>query len=260
MAYQFITVETESRIATITLNRPDALNALSAALMEEFGDALDRLERDDNVGVIVVTGGTKVFAAGADIRDMEKADVVELFASDMPRGQHGWDRLERCRKPLIAAVAGHALGGGCELAMACDIIIAADNAKFGQPEIRIGTMPGAGGTQRLAHAIGKAKTMELCLTGRSMSAEEAERAGLVALVVPAEQLMEAALKMAGLIASHSLPVTMMIKEAVNQAFEMPLQAGLLHERRLFQATFATEDRREGMAAFIDKRRPAFRHR
>lgn len=260
MNYQSIITRTEGRVGLIALNRPKTLNALATPMMEELGDALHEFDHNQGIGAIIITGGNEVFAAGADIRELEQSSYVDLHSHDFPIGIAGWDMLERCRKPLIAAVAGYALGGGCELAMCCDLIIAADNAKFGQPEVKIGTMPGAGGTQRLVRAIGKAKAMELCLTGRAMSAEEAERAGLVTSVVPAEALQETALRVANQIASHSLPVVTMIKESVKQAFETPLQAGLLHERRLFQATFATADCREGIAAFVEKRRPDFRHR
>lgn len=259
MSYEYIKMETRGRVGIVTLDRPEALNALSDALMEEVGQAVTAFEADDGIGAIVLTGSEKAFAAGADIKDMSGQDFVAMFRGDFPSAA-GWGAVQRARKPVIAAVAGFALGGGCELAMACDFIIAADNARFGQPEIRIGTMPGAGGTQRLTRAIGKAKAMELCLTGRMMDAAEAERAGLVARVVPAAELLEEAVKTAAAIAGHSLPGVMMVKESVNAAFEMPLAEGLRHERRLFQATFATEDRKEGMAAFVEKRKPEFRHR
>lgn len=259
MSYRHILVELRDRIGIITLNRPEALNALSDELMVELGQAISELDDDDGLGCLVVTGSDRAFAAGADIKELQAQDFFSVFRRDFPSAA-GWSAALRARKPIIAAVAGYALGGGCELAMACDLIIAADSARFGQPEVTIGTMPGAGGTQRLARAVGKAKAMELCLTGRLMDAAEAERAGLVARVVPAAELLAQTLQTAAVIASHSLPVTMMIKEAVNQAFETGLQEGLRLERRLFQATFATEDRTEGMAAFVDKRAPRFRHR
>ncbi|WP_435105089.1 enoyl-CoA hydratase [Arhodomonas sp. AD133] len=259
MSYQYINTETRDRVGIITLDRPDAMNALSDALMHEVGQALEAFDGDDAIGAVVLTGSAKAFAAGADIKDMAKSDFVDLFRRDFP-GADGWAAPDSFRKPLIAAVAGYALGGGCELAMACDFIIAADNAQFGQPEVKIGAMPGAGGTQRLTRAVGKAKAMEMCLTGRMMDAEEAERSGLVARVVPADRLLEDALATAARIAGHSLPSTMLIKEAVDQAFETPLRDGLRQERRLFQSTFATEDQKEGMAAFVEKRKPDFRHR
>ncbi|MCO6441363.1 MAG: enoyl-CoA hydratase [Nitrococcus mobilis] len=259
MSYRYILVESRERVALITLNRPKALNALSDELMAELGAAIAELDGDDGIGCLVVTGSDKAFAAGADIKELQAQDFFGVFRCDFPSAA-GWSAVRRARKPIIAAVAGYALGGGCELAMACDLIIAADTARFGQPEITIGTMPGAGGTQRLARAVGKAKAMELCLTGRLLDAAEAERAGLVARVVPAANLLAEALQTAATIASHSLPATMMIKEAVNEAFETGLQEGLRLERRLFQATFATEDRKEGMAAFVDKRAPKFKHR
>lgn len=259
MHYRHILVELRDRVGIITLNRPQALNALSDELMAELGQAICELDGDDGIGCLVVTGSEKAFAAGADIKELQGQDFFGVFRRDFPSAA-GWSAALRARKPIIAAVAGYALGGGCELAMACDLIIAADSARFGQPEIAIGTMPGAGGTQRLTRAVGKAKAMELCLTGRLMDAAEAERAGLVARVVPAADLRAETLQTATTIASRSLPVTMMIKEAVNQAFETGLQEGLRFERRLFQATFAIEDRKEGMAAFVDKRAPQFRHR
>ncbi|MDN5849167.1 MAG: enoyl-CoA hydratase [Nitrococcus sp.] len=259
MAYQHILVESRDRVGIITLNRPEALNALSDALMTELGQAISDFDADDGIGCLVLTGSDKAFAAGADIKELLGQDFFGVFRRDFPSAA-GWSAALQARKPIIAAVAGYALGGGCELAMACDLIIAADSARFGQPEITIGTMPGAGGTQRLARAVGKAKAMELCLTGRLMDAAEAERAGLVARVVPAAELLAQAVQTAASIASHSLPVTMMIKEAINQAFETGLQEGLRFERRLFQSTFATEDCNEGIAAFVDKRAPRFKHR
>ncbi|MDN5871612.1 MAG: enoyl-CoA hydratase [Nitrococcus sp.] len=259
MAYQHILVEFRDRVAIITLNRPEALNALSDALMSELGQAISDLDADDGIGCLVLTGSEKAFAAGADIKELRGQGFVGVFRRDFPSAA-GWSATLQARKPIIAAVAGHALGGGCELAMACDLIIAADSARFGQPEITIGTMPGAGGTQRLTRAVGKAKAMELCLTGRLMDAAEAERAGLVARVAPAAELLAQAVHTAATIAAHSLPITMMIKEAVNQGFETGLQEGLHLERRLFQSTFATEDCNEGLAAFVDKRAPRFKHR
>jgi enoyl-CoA hydratase len=261
MTYEHILVERKDSVGVITLNRPAVHNALSNALIEEIGDALDAMEKDEAIAVSVLTGGEKVFAAGADIKEMASLEFSDMFLADFPHGRAAaWRRFVSFRKPLIAAVAGFALGGGCELAMACDFIIAADTAKFGQPEINLATMPGAGGTQRLTRAIGKAKAMEMCLTGRFMDAEEAERAGLVARVVPAGQLMEETLKIANKIASQSRPTVMMVKEAVNVAYETFLSEGLRFERRTFQATFATEDRREGMAAFAEKRKPQFKNR
>lgn len=259
MSYRYILVELQNRVGIITLNRPEVLNALSDELMAELGQAIAELDDNDEIGCLVVTGSDRAFAAGADIKELQAQDFFGVFRRDFPSAA-GWSAALRARKPIIAAVAGYALGGGCELAMSCDLIIAADSARFGQPEITIGTMPGAGGTQRLVRAVGKAKAMELCLTGRLMDAAEAERAGLVARVVPATELLMETLRTAAVIASHSLPMTMMIKEAVNQAFETGLQEGLRLERRLFQSTFATEDRKEGMAAFVAKRPPQFRHR
>ncbi|CAM3947870.1 enoyl-CoA hydratase-related protein [Vreelandella rituensis] len=261
MSYELIEVSTQEAVGIIRLDRPKAYNALCNALVAELGQALDVFEADEAIGAIVLTGGEKVFAAGADIGEMLDREHADLFLDDFPYVKsHGWERLNNCRKPTIAAVSGFALGGGCEMAMACDIILASDTAKFGQPEVKIGTMPGAGGTQRLVRAIGKAKAMELCLTGRMMDAEEAEQAGLVCRVVPVDALMEEALTMAATIASHSRPVVMQIREAVEQAFETGLQAGLLFERRAFQATFNLADRKEGMSAFAEKRKPVFRHR
>ncbi|MGD8710304.1 MAG: enoyl-CoA hydratase [Ectothiorhodospiraceae bacterium] len=259
MTYENIRVETRDRIGIVTLDRPKAMNALSDALMSEVGAAVEAFEGDDAVSVIVLTGSEKAFAAGADIKDMGEQDFYGLFRGDFPSAR-GWGAVKNARKPVIAAVAGYALGGGCELAMTCDMIIAADTAKFGQPEIKIGTMPGAGGTQRLTRAVGKAKAMEMCLTGRMMDAEEAERSGLVTRVVPAAELMDETLKTANAIAAQSLPMVMMVKESVNQAFETPLESGLKFERRLFHSTFATEDRAEGMKAFVEKRKPDFRNR
>ena len=257
MAYQTIVAERREGVGLITLNRPEALNALNARLIAELNAALDAFEADDAIGAIVVTGSERAFAAGADIKEMQGKTFAEVLADDFIEP---WERITRCRKPVIAAVAGYALGGGCELAMMCDIILAAENAQFGQPEITLGTIPGSGGTQRLTRAVGKAKAMEMILTGRRIGAEEAERAGLVARVVPAAALMDEALALAGRIAALSHPVVALAKEAVNRAFEGTLGDGVRFERRLFQATFALEDRAEGMAAFAEKRKPRFRHR
>ncbi|MHA1107750.1 MAG: enoyl-CoA hydratase [Alphaproteobacteria bacterium] len=255
MDYENIIVETSGHVGVITLNRPKAMNALSAALIKELEAALDGFESDAEIGAIVLTGSDKAFAAGADIKEMQAktwpGTYVEDFITD------GWERVSRCRKPVIAAVAGFALGGGCEIAMMCDFIIAGDNAKFGQPEVTIGVTPGAGGSQRLTRAVGKAKAMEMCLTGRMMDAEEAERAGLVSRIVPVADLRADALKTAGRIAAMSRPANMLIKEAVNRAFETSLAEGVRFERRLFQASFGTADQKEGMQAFIEKRKPEF---
>lgn len=258
MHYENIITEIRGKVGLITLNRPKALNALNDALIDEIDMALTGFEADESIGCIIITGSEKAFAAGADIGIMRDFGYMDVYKGNYI--STNWDRIVRCRKPMIAAVAGYALGGGCELAMMCDFILAADNAQFGQPEIKLGILPGAGGTQRLPRAIGKAKAMELCLTGRTMDAAEAERAGLVARVVPAEKLIEEALACAEKIANHSLPVTMMIKESINRAYESALQEGLLFERRSFHATFAMEDQKEGMAAFIEKRKPVFKNR
>ncbi len=257
MAYQQILVETRNRTGLIQLNRPKVLNALSSAVMQEIGQALQRFEEDDSIGVIVITGNEKAFAAGADIKEMKEKSYMEVYRQNFVTDH--WEEVTRCRKPVIAAVAGYALGGGCELAMMCDVIIAADNARFGQPEINLGIIPGAGGTQRLTRAIGKAKAMDLCLTGRLMDAEEAERSGLVARVVPAERLLDEVLDMAEAIADKSLPAVMVCKEAVNRSFESTLAEGVLFERRQFHALFATEDQKEGMSAFAEKRKAQWRH-
>lgn len=254
--YQNLVVEKKGAVGIVTLNRPKVLNALCQALMDELTTALDAFEADDSVRVIVLTGGDKAFAAGADIKEMAGKNFIEAYKENFIT--RNWERAARCRKPVIAAVAGYALGGGCELAMMCDFIIAADTAKFGQPEISIGTLPGAGGTQRLTRAIGKAKAMEMCLTGRMMGAEEAERAGLVARVVPAADLMAETMKTAEKIAGYSLPALMMVKESVGKSFETSLSEGLSFERRLFHASFATNDQKEGMAAFAEKRAAAFK--
>jgi len=253
-----ILVERRDAVALITLNRPKALNALSPELTAELAAALDLLEADDGVSVIVVTGSEKAFAAGADIKAMKDWGYMDVYKSDFITTH--WERLADCRKPTIAAVAGYALGGGCELAMMCDFIIAADTARFGQPEITIGTIPGAGGTQRLTRFIGKSKAMDMVLTGRTMDAAEAERCGLVSRVVPAAELLDEAMKTAARIAELSQPVVAMAKESVNRAFETTLAEGIRFERRLFHSTFATEDQKEGMAAFAEKRKPAFKHR
>jgi enoyl-CoA hydratase len=258
MSYENILVETRDRVGLITLNRPKALNALNDALVDEMGRALDAFEADEGIGAIVITGSEKAFAAGADIGAMANFSYMDAYLGDYIT--RNWERIKTCRKPVIAAVAGFALGGGCEMAMACDIIIAADTARFGQPEVKLGILPGAGGTQRLPRAVGKAKAMDLCLTARMMNAEEAERAGLVSRVVPADTLLDEALGAAQAIASFSLPVVMMIKESVNRAYESGLSEGLLFERRQFHAAFALEDQKEGMAAFVEKRPASFKHR
>ncbi len=258
MSYENILVEKRDAVGLITLNRPQALNALCAALIDELAEAVDDLEDDEAIGAIVVTGSEKAFAAGADIKEMQDKSYMDVYKGDFIT--KGWERLSKTRKPTIAAVAGYALGGGCEVAMMCDMIIAADSAKFGQPEITIGTIPGSGGTQRLTRFVGKSKAMDLCLTGRMMDAEEAERAGLVARVVPADKLIEEALAVAGKIASLSRPAVMMAKEAVNRAYETTLSEGILFERRLFHSTFATQDQKEGMAAFAEKRPPKWSQR
>jgi enoyl-CoA hydratase len=256
--YQNILVERRGAVGIVTLNRPAALNALSAALVGELAAALDNLEEDTAIGAIILTGTEKAFAAGADVKEMVSKSYPEIYCEDFIT--RGWERVAQCRKPVIAAVAGFALGGGCEIAMMCDIVIAADTARFGQPEITLGTIPGAGGTQRLTRFVGKAKAMDLCLTGRMMDAAEAERAGLVSRIVPAAELLSEAVKIAERIAGMSRPISMMVKEAVNRAYETTLAEGVRFERRLFHSTFATEDRKEGMEAFIEKRKPAFRNR
>ncbi|TAH52789.1 MAG: enoyl-CoA hydratase [Betaproteobacteria bacterium] len=257
MTYELIIAETRGRVGLITLNRPKALNALNDQVVNEITAALNGFEADDGIGAIVITGSEKAFAAGADIGAMASFSYMDAYKNEYIT--RNWERVKTCRKPVIAAVAGFALGGGSELAMMCDIIIAADTARFGQPEIKLGTLPGAGGTQRLPRAVGKAKAMELCLTGRMMDAVEAERAGLVSRVVPADKLVEEALATAETIASYSLPIVMMVKESINRSFESSLNEGLLFERRVFHASFATNDQKEGMAAFVEKRKPDFRH-
>ena len=260
MATENIIVETRGKVGWITLNRPKALNALSPDLMRELAAALDDFESDENIGCMVITGGDKVFAAGADIKVMKQKTYMDVYKEDFITAD--WERVSLCRKPVIAAVAGYALGGGCELAMMCDFIIAADNAKFGQPEINLGVIPGAGGTQRLPRFVGKSKAMEMVLLGqaRMMDAAEAERVGLVSRIVPVAQLMGDALQTANRICELSLPVVMMAKEAVNRAFETTLTEGVRFERRLFHSGFAIEDQKEGMAAFVEKRRPEFKNR
>lgn len=258
MSYENILVETRGRVGLVTLNRPKALNALNDALMDELGAALTAFDQDEGIGAIVITGSERAFAAGADIGMMAKYSFMDVYKGDYIT--RNWETIRKIRKPVIAGVAGYALGGGCELAMMCDIIIAADSAKFGQPEVKLGTMPGAGGTQRLPRAVSKAKAMDLCLTSRMMDAAEAERSGLVSRVVPADKLLDEVLAAAETIAGFSLPVVMMIKESVNAAYETTLAEGVRFERRLFHATFASEDQKEGMAAFVEKRSPNFQHR
>jgi len=255
MSYETILVETRGNVGLVTLNRPDAMNALSQQLVRELGEALDTLEGDTDIGAIVLTGSEKAFAAGADIKEMQAKSWPDTFVEDFITD--GWERVADCRKPVIAAVAGFALGGGCEVAMMCDFILAAETARFGQPEIRIGILPGAGGSQRLTRLVGKSKSMEMCLTGRMMGAEEAERVGLVSRIVPADDLVEEAVKVAQGIAEMSRPAAMFVKEAVNRAYETTLAEGVRYERRLFQASLGTPDQREGMAAFIEKRKPDF---
>jgi len=257
MTFETVLFEKKGKVGLITLNRPQALNALNAQLIAELNSALDICENDEGVGAIVITGSEKAFAAGADIKEMKDKTFIDVTMNDFIAP---WERITRCRKPVIAAVAGFALGGGCELAMMCDFIIAADTAKFGQPEILLGVIPGAGGTQRLTRAVGKSKAMDLCLTGRHMDAAEAERSGLVSRVVPAAELMTEAMKAADKIASLSLPSVMTAKEVINRAFESTLAEGVRFERRAFQALFATGDQKEGMAAFSEKRKPGFKNR
>ncbi|MGW6730419.1 enoyl-CoA hydratase [Nocardia sp. NPDC055029] len=255
--YDTILLERKNRVGWITLNRPKALNALNTQVLDDIVAALDELERDDEIGAVVITGSARAFAAGADIKEMQPKSYMDMFMDDFFAR---WDRLAQFRKPTVAAVAGYALGGGCELAMLCDILIAADTAQFGQPEIKLGVIPGIGGSQRLTRAVGKAKAMDLVLTGRNMGAEEAERAGLVSRVVPADDLLDVAAEVAETIAAKSLPVTMIAKEAVNRSFETTLAEGIRFERRVFHSLFAIEDQKEGMNAFVDKRPPHFTHR
>ncbi|MCA3209263.1 enoyl-CoA hydratase [Cupriavidus sp.] len=257
MPYENILVETRGRVGLVTLNRPKALNALNDALMDELGAALTEFDANEAIGCIVITGSERAFAAGADIGMMAKYSYMDVYKGDYIT--RNWETIRRIRKPVIAAVGGYALGGGCELAMMCDIVIAADSARFGQPEVKLGTMPGAGGTQRLPRAVSKAKAMDLCLTARMMDAAEAERAVLVSRIVPADKLVDEAVSAAETIAGYSLPVVMMIKESVNAAYETTLNEGVHFERRLFHSTFATEDQKEGMAAFVEKRAPNFSH-
>jgi enoyl-CoA hydratase len=257
MAYETIIVETRGKVGLITLNRPKALNALNSEVLKEVVAAVNGFGANPDIGAMVITGSEKAFAAGADIKEMQAISFVDAYVQDF---FVGWEELTRTRKPIIAAVAGYALGGGCELAMMCDFIIAADNAKFGQPEITLGVMPGMGGSQRLTRFVGKSKAMDMCLTGRMMDAAEAERCGLVSRVVPAGELIDEALKAAAKIADFSLPSVMMTKEAVNRAYETTLAEGLRFERRLFHSLFALDDQKEGMAAFAEKRKPNFTNR
>lgn len=257
MAYSNIISEIHGNVGLIRLNRPKALNALSSELMIELGGALTQFEGNPDIGAMVITGNEKAFAAGADIVEMKDKSYMEVYKQDFITDN--WEQVMQCRKPVIAAVSGYALGGGCELAMMCDFILAADNARFGQPEINLGIIPGAGGTQRMTRAIGKSKAMELCLTGRLMDADEAERSGLVARIIPQAELLDEALKTAGAIANKSMPSVLMCKESVNRCFETSLSEGLLFERRQFHALFATLDQKEGMAAFADKRKPEWKH-
>ncbi len=256
-AYQYIKTETtaEGTVGIVRLDRPEALNALCGALMDELGAALEAFENDGKIGCMIITGNEKAFAAGADIKEMQSKEFSEVYVGDLLT--KNWEKVSACRKPVIAAVAGYALGGGCELAMMCDILLAADNAKFGQPEIKIGTLPGVGGTQRLTRLVGKPKAMEMCLTGRMIDAEEAVSSGLAARVVPLDKLMDEAVSVARTIASMSLPAVMMVKEAVNRSYETTLAEGLRFERRLFHSSFATADQKEGMQAFIEKREAKF---
>lgn len=258
MAYENILVETRGPVGLITLNRPQALNALNAALMQELTRAVDAFEADETIGCMIITGSEKAFAAGADIKEMQPKTYMDVYKEDFIT--RDWERVARARKPVIAAVAGFALGGGCELAMMCDFIIAADTAKFGQPEINLGTIPGAGGTQRLTRFVGKSKAMDMCLTARMMDAAEAERSGLVSRVVPAAELLNEAMKAAEKICTLSQPIVMIAKEAVNRAYETTLAEGIKFERRVFHSTFGTEDQKEGMSAFAEKRKPAFKNR
>jgi len=256
MSYEHIVTTKQGPVGIITLNRPNAMNALCADLIDQLCISIDEFEDDQSIRSVVLTGGNKVFAAGADIKEMQDKGFIDVYLADFIT--KGWERVASCRKPIIAAVSGYALGGGCELAMMCDFILADESAKFGQPEITIGAIPGAGGTQRLARAIGKSKTMEMCLTGRMMDAQEAERSGLVSRIIPSEDLLSEAVKTAEKIASMSLPIAILAKESVNRAFETTLAEGLLFERRAFHSTFATKDQKEGMSAFVAKRKPKFK--
>ncbi|MBN7808558.1 enoyl-CoA hydratase [Agrobacterium rosae] len=257
MDYETLIVEKRDAVGVVTLNRPQALNALNSTLLKELRHILASFAADDSIGAVVITGSPKAFAAGADIKEMQSLDFVDVYLGDF---LGGWDEVAASRKPVIAAVSGFALGGGCELAMMCDFIIASDTAKFGQPEITLGIIPGMGGSQRLTRAVGKAKAMDLVLTGRMMDAAEAERAGLVSRIVPQERLLDEALEAASVIAKLSRTSVMMAKESVNRSFEVSLSEGLRFERRLFQSLFATQDQKEGMAAFVEKRKPAFQNR
>jgi len=258
MTYEFVTTEVRGRVGIATLNRPKQMNALNPQLMRELGQALYAFDEDDAIGAIVITGSDKAFAAGADIGAMKDWNFIDVYRTDYIT--RDWEHIRRVRKPVIAAVAGYALGGGNELALMCDIVIAAENAKFGQPEINLGVLPGAGGTQRLPRAVGKAKAMDMCLTARMLDAAEAERSGLVSRVVPLEKLMDEALAVAAKIAAYSLPAVMMVKESINAAYETSLSEGVHFERRMFHAAFALADQKEGMAAFVEKRKPAFKNK
>ncbi|MEE8352150.1 MAG: enoyl-CoA hydratase [Rhodospirillales bacterium] len=258
MTFETITAEKKDNVGLITLNRPDALNALCDALVNEMAEALDDFEADAKIGCIVITGSEKAFAAGADIKEMQSKSYMDAYQEDFIT--RNWERVVTCRKPVIAAVQGYALGGGCELAMMCDFIIAADNAKFGQPEISLGVTPGAGGSQRLTRFVGKSKAMEMCLSGRMMDADEAERSGLASRVLPADGFMDAVMKTAAKVASMSRPVAMMVKEVVNRAYETTLSEGVRFERRMFQSLFATDDQKEGMAAFVEKRKADWKNK
>jgi enoyl-CoA hydratase len=258
MTYKTILVEKNDGVGVITLNRPEVMNALSEALMKEMTSALDDFEADADIGCIVVTGSEKAFAAGADIKEMQSKSYMDAYLEDFIT--RNWERVTTCRKPVIAAVAGYALGGGCELAMMCDFIICADNAKFGQPEITLGVLPGAGGSQRLTRFVGKSKAMDMCLTGRMVDSDEAERAGLVSRIVPLSELLDETMKTAAKIAAMSRPAAMMIKESINRSYETTLAEGVRFERRLFHSAFATEDQKEGMEAFATKRKPEWKNR
>lgn len=258
MSFETILVDERGAVAVITLNRPSALNALNQQLMDELTQALTGIEANEGIGCTVITGSAKAFAAGADIKEMQSKDYIDVFTEDFITAN--WETVSHCRKPVIAAVAGYALGGGCELAMMCDFILAGENARFGQPEIQLGVMPGAGGTQRLTRFVGKSKAMEMCMTGRMMDAEEAERAGLVSRIVPTEELLDEAVAVATKIAEMSRPATMIMKESVNRSYEVPLAEGIRFERRVFHSLFAFDDQSEGMAAFAEKRSPQFKNR
>jgi len=258
MSYECILTETDGNVGIVTLDRPDALNAFNWQLMDEVTEVLQTFEKDDDIGCIIITGSEKAFAAGADIKEMQSKDYMTVYKEEFITAN--WEEATRCRKPVIAAVAGYALGGGCELAMMCDFILAAENAKFSQPEITIGAMPGAGGTQRLPRSVGKSKAMEMCLTGRMMDAQEAERCGLVSRILPLSELRAEAIKVAQQIAEYSRPIVMLTKESVNRAYEIGLTEGVRFERRVFHSVFGTHDQQEGMAAFVEKRKPSFKHR